>query len=330
MTDPLVFSATFPPDGTVLNDLTIAVEASSSTAIFGPNGAGKTSLLRTIAGVIPGIERDSSVAYLPQQPHLFRGTVQRNLNLGSGSAASAANLCAAMGLEDVLGSDVRHLSGGQAQRVALAQALSGSQPVVLLDEPLAPIDVVDRTAVVSAIRRATEGRALITVTHSADDVALLARDLIILDDGLVLQQGPVAQVLREPATARVAAIVGVSNVYTGKVSSQTEGVAQLAVGTGELTVASSASIGTELIITVRPESVGVFVAPPHDSTYRNLLEGSISSIRKRDSLVEIGIDASLPMVALVTPGSVASLDLREGTRVWFAIKTAAIEVEETG
>ena len=176
MSDTLTFSSLrFPKDGSVINDLSLTVGAEERTVLYGPNGGGKSTILRLIAGTVGEHSPSIGVAYLPQTPHMFRGTSRTNLLLGlSGTEQSAAlELADVLGLTDILGSDARALSGGQAQRVAIARTLASTAPVVLLDEPLAPITAADRNDVARLIRHRTRRRSLICVTHSIETVIAL-------------------------------------------------------------------------------------------------------------------------------------------------------------
>lgn len=326
MADGFRFAATFPEDGTVLDRVVLEVHATERVAIFGPNGAGKSSLLRCIAGTVPGAERNGDVAYLPQTPYMFRGTGRDNLLLGAHAEDQAMAIAERLAIVDILDTPAHDLSGGEAQRVAIARTLAGSEPVVALDEPLAPIDGADRQSVSRVIRDETEGRALICVSHSIDNAAVLAESLVVLDDGHIVQSGSIAHVLATPYDEKVARLVGVANVIQGEVAERADELASVTVGTGRISVLSPAPIGSKLVLKVPAETIAVFSSPPAGASIRSAISGVVVDLIPRGGLVEVVIEGEVAMVALVTPGALHALDIDRGSHVWFGVKAAAVEV----
>lgn len=320
----------FPEDGSVLAGIDFAVDDTAHVALFGPNGAGKSSLLRGIAGTLPGSSRRTDVAYLPQQAHLFRGTGRSNLALGDGDATTATRLAETLGMGAVLDDDVRTLSVGQRQRLALARVLASDAPIVLLDEPLAPIDTTDRRMVIATIRDHTVGRALITVTHSVTDAAALADELVVMDAGEVLQRGPVSHVLSHPSGARVASIIGVTNVLEGEVVEAGDAMATIDVEGVRIPVPAPLTIGDRALIRIGAESVVLYDARPDGGSHRTVIEGRVAAMQPVGVLVEVHIDEPVPLTALVTAGTVDSSDLAPGTTIWLGVKSAAVSVIWSG
>ncbi|MFV1972042.1 MAG: ATP-binding cassette domain-containing protein, partial [Acidimicrobiia bacterium] len=146
----------------------------------------------------------------PQTPYMFRGTVILNLELGLDSDESdhARQLAAELGVDQLLGKASDEVSVGEAQRICLARTLASKVPLVLLDEPLAPINAASRAEISGIIKARTKDRGLLWATHSLEAVRALADRLIVLDGGVVLQEGPVERVLADPASAQIAAIIG--------------------------------------------------------------------------------------------------------------------------
>ncbi len=201
---------TFPADGSVLDGLDVTIDVDESVALFGPNGGGKTSVMRLIAGTVAGSKPLARVSYLPQTPYLFRGTVESNLVLGldEAEAADARMLARDLEVAHLLSNPSGEVSGGEAQRISLARTLASKAPIVLLDEPLAPINAAGRRDVADIIRHRTADRALLWATHSVDAVRAIADRLVVIDGGVVLQEGTVADVLESPIDDRVAIILG--------------------------------------------------------------------------------------------------------------------------
>lgn len=178
-------------------------------AVAGPSGAGKSTLLEVILGLLPPTEgrvrvlgRDgggidigdldpvgwrSRVAWVPQVPYLFPGTVADNVRLGAPAASDAAvdAALAAVGLGDVprgwvLGERGRGLSSGQRRRVGIARALVRRAPVLLLDEPTAGLDETAEATVMAAVRRAADaGAAVILVAHRPGAVSGATRTVAV-------------------------------------------------------------------------------------------------------------------------------------------------------
>lgn len=211
MPDFFVFTGLrFPSDGSVLSGVDVSVGAEESVALFGPNGGGKSTVMRLIAGTIPKSHPLAPVTYLPQTPYLFRGTVHKNLTLGLNEQEMhhAEQLADELGVKTLFAKSSSEVSVGEAQRISLARTLASSAPLVLLDEPLAPIHAASRGDVADIIRSATASRALLWSTHSIDAVRAAADRLIVIDGGEILQEGPVTDVLASPVSDRVAEIVG--------------------------------------------------------------------------------------------------------------------------
>jgi len=210
--------------------LDLGVELSADRrglVVVGPNGAGKTTLLRALVGVEPpvgghirvgdetlfdarrGIDvpvEERRLGYVPQNyalfPHL---TALENVAFGLRGPAGRARaqaLLASLGVADLAHRPAPRLSGGEKQRVALARALAVEPRVLLLDEPLAALDVETRAEVrafLVAELRAID-RPFILVTHDANDVRALRAPILVLEAGHVTQRGELAAIEREPAT----------------------------------------------------------------------------------------------------------------------------------
>ncbi|WP_439574189.1 sulfate/molybdate ABC transporter ATP-binding protein [Phreatobacter sp.] len=215
-------------------DVSLACATGEMVALVGPSGSGKTTTLRAIAGLYRpagGLVRAGDAVWLDTAaginlpPHLRRaGLVFQNHALFPHMTA-LGNVMAAMGhrpkmerreealrllaLVDLHGLDGRfpaELSGGQQQRVAVARALAREPEILLLDEPFSSVDRrVKRTlhAELKALREAIAVPILL-VTHDLDEAAGLADTMAVIDRGEIIQTGPPAELLRHPASARVA------------------------------------------------------------------------------------------------------------------------------
>ena len=331
MCDSFTFSGLrFPSDGSVINDLSLTVGVDERVVLYGPNGGGKTTILRLIAGTIGDSEPNLDTAYMPQTPHMFRGTTRTNLLLGlvGDETTEALRLASVLGVDTLLDADAdadaTSLSGGQAQRVALARVLASQAPIVLLDEPLAPINATDRSDVARVIREQTEGRSLLCVTHSIETVVALGDRLMIVDGGQILQDGAPGEVLTDPDTDAVARIVGVGNVIEGTVIDADDGMATVDCGAFTLVVVSEARTGDTVRIRFGAETVVVYADLPHGGSQRNAFSGIVREVIERGRLFEVIVDAGVAVAALVTPGALDALEVTVGDTVWVAVKTASL------
>ncbi len=293
-----------------------------TTVVFGPNGAGKTTLLRSIVAEL------DVVAYQPQQPYLFRGLLGTNLGLGLTDEQSglAGQLARRFGLGDTLSKPASVASGGERARLSLARTLARPEEVVLLDEPLAAVDLAERPAIAAAIRESLLGRTGVIVTHELEQVVSLGDRLAIMIEGTVVQQGPVGDVMGQPASEAIARTVGVTNVYEGKVAArdgptvtvQTDGVQM--IGAGEI------EIGRLVRVLVPAETVTVLQPTSAGGSARNRWAGIIRDMAPVGRLVDVVIDVGVPLRAILTPGAIDELGLEVGGDVVAAVKASSVTV----
>jgi len=219
-----------------LQPIDFAARAGETVGIYGPNGAGKSTLLLALAGLLPlesgtialagqVLGRDlrplayhRRIAAVFQQPLLLRGTVAHNVELGLtlrgiGRDERPARVVPALqqfSIAHLADRSVGTLSGGEAQRTSLARALVLNPDVLFLDEPFAALDQPTRRRLVQELAGVlrTKQMATVVVTHDLMEASILCDRCIILDSGVVLQEGSPLEVVRRPQTARVAEIVG--------------------------------------------------------------------------------------------------------------------------
>ena len=254
--------------------------ASNRIAILGPSGAGKSITLRAIAGFLgpqAGTVRfngeevaavrveDRRVGYVPQGLIMFPGrTVWQQVLFAAGADPPlAAWWLRTLRLDGLHGRLPGQLSGGQRQRVALARALSFRPRLVLLDEPFSALDAPVREELRRELRRLQReaGLSTVLVTHDPEEAALLADEILVVDEGRLLQAGPRAEVFARPASPQVARLLGIPNLIRATVA---EPGVLLTGGPAGLRIAAPAGdlpAGTEVLWTVRPDHVTVLPGP---------------------------------------------------------------------
>jgi ATP-binding cassette subfamily C protein CydD len=215
------------PDGRqAVQDIDLVIRPGETLALVGASGAGKTTLINLLMGFLQpqgGLIRVGGVplqdiapeawrrqlAWLPQKPQLFPGSITDNIRLGMPSAGreaiqQAATLAQAVDFIEALpqGWDTRvgeagqGLSGGQVQRIALARAFLRDAPLVILDEPTANLDLDSEARVRAAVRTLAAGRTLILIAHRLRTVRE-ADCIVVLDDGRIVQTGTHAELLQD-------------------------------------------------------------------------------------------------------------------------------------
>lgn len=321
----------YPQDGSIVSVDALSVGANERLVVFGPNGSGKSTLLRLLAGTL-GPGNGSTAAYLPQRPYLFRGTAGHNLGLGLNESerSTAESLATEFGTADRLDADATELSGGERMRLALARTLARNVPLVLLDEPLAPLDHRDRETVAAGIAGALEGRSAVIISHDRESVAILADRLAVLIDGRVRQIGPVGDVFAAPVDDAVADVVGVANVLDGRTVERSGPLVTVRCGAIDVVALGDQEPGTPVKVIFGAETVSVHADEQPAGSPRNVYVGPIADIRPVGRLVELIVDCGAPIVALITPGSMDALGIDRGTRVHVAIKATAARAVTTG
>jgi molybdate transport system ATP-binding protein len=336
-------------------DLTLA--DGEVLAVLGPNGAGKSTLLSLIAGLlrpeegrvelgnqvitdtatgvfIPAHAR--GVAMLSQQALLFpHMSVEANVAFAprsKGKSRSAARAIAqrwlqAVDAEDLAARRPAQLSGGQAQRVAVARALAAEPQMLLLDEPMSALDVTAAPALRRLLRHILrdDHRTAVIVTHDLLDALAVADRVIVVERGGVVESGPVRTVLTSPRSAFAARIAGV-NLIPGVITEP--GILQTSWGTTVSGIGDTPP-GSAAVALFRPTAVAVHPDPPHGSP-RNVIPVTIAEMDIHGTTVRVRgadqPDGSAGPAADITAAAAADLDLAPGQNAYFVVKTQETEL----
>jgi tungstate transport system ATP-binding protein len=328
-------------------------------AVIGPNGAGKSTLLRVMGLLhVPEVgtvrmggelvrpaqmlafRRRTASAF--QEPLLADTTVGDNVALGlrfrgfsrEQSRRRAIAWLERLGIAGLAERQARTLSGGEAQRTALARALVLQPEVLLLDEPFSALDQPSREALIDDLGRVLRADRVTTVfvTHDRGEARALGDRVAVLIGGRLLQVDETSQVFRAPSSEEVARFVGVETILAGTVIDTDSTLTVVRVAGWPLEVAGSATRGEWVRLCIRPEDVTLTAGAPsvHPATSaRNHLPGRVLRVAPGGGQVRALIDCGFPLVALVTHRSADELGLREGIAVTAHFKATAAHMLRT-
>jgi molybdate transport system ATP-binding protein len=331
------------------------------TILFGASGAGKTTLLDCIAGLrapdsgnisisgqvlfdskkrihLPATHR--KVGYVFQDlalfPHL---SVESNIAYGLSHLSATertqrvAHMLEAMGISSLGHRRPAQLSGGERQRVALARALVTEPSILLLDEPLAALDLPVRMRIADDLRRSIQSLPIpaIYVTHSRDEVFMLGDDLLVLEQGRITAQGTPHEVLSAPRGETVAQLAGFENIFDAQVTSihEERGTMTCRAGSGRFESAQveletplvRAKVGESLRVGISAGDILLATSAPAGLSARNVLPGRLLSLSQRDAIIVARVDCGVEISVHLTLGARDSLALAPGRQVWVIVKT---------
>lgn len=337
------------------------------TGLFGPSGAGKTSVLESIAGLRRPLGRiafgeevwlDSEsgvfvppearrIGYVPQEGLLFPHLdVRGNLLAGvaareeppDGAPDRFKETCEMLELGSLLSRDVKDLSAGERQRVALGRAVCSGPELLLLDEPLGSLDHPLRNRILPFLRQLRDELEIpmVYVSHDPTEVLALCDELVVVEEGRLRARGKPSDLLADPLVWSLAEEDGFENVLPAIVLSSQEaegGRVSLAEGV-VLRVPGLAELpGQQVLVSLPAQQILIAVDRPVGLSARNCLPATVTSVRPAGRLVLVGVRLApgLPEVmAELVQEACDELDLRAGKDVFLVIKTTGITVLSTG
>jgi molybdate transport system ATP-binding protein len=335
-------------------DVDLAIEPGSTVALLGPNGSGKTTAVQALAGLLPidegRITLGATVFDDPQEgifippeerrvgvvfqdyllfPHL---SVLENIAFGLRSRRRHRDQALAvahawverMGLDQVESKRPGDVSGGQAQRVALGRALATDPEVLLLDEPMAALDVTTRAEMRRSLADHLAGfdGPRLLITHDPLEAFLLADLVYVVEGGRVTQSGTPEEIRLRPRTNYAADLAG-SNLITGEAK---DGVVD--VGAHVVHVADHEVAGPVLLM-IPPTAIAIHLHRPEGSP-RNSWPTRVVRVEPRGDRVRLQVSEPLPLAVEVTRDAAEALALRPGLDVWVAVKATEIGIQVDG
>lgn len=334
-------------------DVDLRLPGRGVTVLFGPSGCGKTTLLRCLAGLEPRargrlvfageVWQDGkrflpthrrALGYVFQEANLFPHlSVRRNLEYGRrrrGGTRALAPLIELLGIGHLLERNPEGLSGGERQRVAIARALAASPRLLLMDEPLAALDVARRKEILPYLERLHDELdiPMIYVTHAPEELARLADHVVLLEAGQVRASGALTEL-----AARSDLLLSFGEEAGAVVEGRVEAVehawhlARVGFAGGALWVRDDGlAPGRRVRLRVLARDVSLALAPGV-SSIQNVLSGRIETMAEDShpallvARVRVG---ETSLLARLTRRAAAELGLAAGREVWVQVKSAAL------
>jgi len=339
-------------------DVDLALPGRGVTALFGHSGSGKTTLLRVLAGLerVPGARvalgdevwqddapkvfvptHERGIGYVFQEASLFPHlSVRANLEFGRKRLKPAERrfdllaVAELLGIERLLDASPATLSGGERQRAAIARTLLASPRLLLMDEPLAALDMRRKLEILPYLERLHDELALpvVYVSHAADEVARLADHLVVLEEGRVLASGPLAATLaRLDLAANFQDDAGVM-LETTLQAHDADGLSHLAFAGGVLLVGQrDVAIGTRVRCRIHARDVSLALERPRGSSITNILPARVDAVGPSGApgqvLVRLLVGETA-LLARITERSRRELAIAPGCAVWAQVKAVAL------
>lgn len=340
-------------------DIDLELPGRGVTALFGPSGSGKSTALRCMAGLarapdgllkicgdiwqdeargvfVPTHRRALGMVF--QDASLFSHlTVQANLDYGmtrarvTAAEAGRAALCEMLDIAALAERWPDTLSGGERQRVAIARALLTRPQLLLMDEPLASLDLARRLDVLPYLERLRDELdiPIIYVSHAPEEVIRIADEAIVIDRGRVVARGAPLDVLPSASRLVEGGRFGVVNALKTRVVTVDDayGVTRLAHPAGEILIAARLT-QREARVVMRATDVALATSEPRDTSVRTILRGRIEKIDATESalaFVTLTLVGGDRLVSAITRLALDELRLTVGADVFALVKSVALD-----
>jgi tungstate transport system ATP-binding protein len=279
------------------------------------------------------------MSFIHQKPQVFNLSVYDNVACGLSWRGEEKNrisekvdrILDMVGLTGYESRNARTLSGGEAQRVALARSLVLEPEVLLLDEPTANLDPVSTANIEQLISHVVRQRStsVIMATHDMSQGQQLADRIGVLLDGKLVQTGNAAEIFRSPSNEKVAKFVGMENIIEGVVTANNEGIATVDISGNhdgiQVQAVSSYPAGKDVYACIRPEDITLAESSVQSSA-RNSFQARVIRVSSFGPLSRVEIDCGVRLVALVTRISAEELNLQVGREVYAIFKATGVHI----
>ena len=333
----------------VVKGVSFDVKRGEVFSLLGPSGCGKTTILRMIGGfeepdegkifldgseitdlppnkrkintvfqnyaLFPHMSVSDNIAFGPRTSGLDEKTVERLVD----------EMLDIIRLKDLADRMPDNISGGQKQRIAIARALINKPKLLLLDEPLAALDLKLRQYMLLELDRIHDevGTTFIYVTHDQGEAMSLSDRIAVMNNGLIEQIGTPAEIYENPKTRFVASFIGDTNFFDGKITERTDAeyVKIEMDGLGEFPAYCDKKLpaGTRATVSIRPEKFSIFAKKPNENL--NMCEGEVEDIVYQGAQTRYWVRVKNYRVNIVMQHNRCSLDFKQptwGDKVWVA------------
>ena len=318
----------------------------NTLCLMGPNGSGKTTLLKSICGLYKTngqirifgksnkeIKNRRKIAYLSQEPNLFRGSVFNNIayplrirGLNKKEIINRVRTEAEkFNIGNLLDKNVLVLSGGEARKTSIARALIYKPKLVLLDEPLNNLDFESERVLYDDLSRVFKENTSIYASHKNNEVLSLGGSIAFMDKGSIVQSGSADDVIGYPNNKKIARFLGVENIFNGKVIEWEKGLAKIIIGKNILFASSSIKSG-KIIFCLRPEDVFISKGKKENVSSRNKLKGRVEEINDMKNYVNLNINCGIKINASVANQTIKEMNIKKKDEIFIYIKATAIHL----
>ncbi|MBU1617827.1 MAG: ABC transporter ATP-binding protein [Candidatus Margulisbacteria bacterium] len=299
------------------------------TALLGPNGAGKSTYLRKLMGLDTG-RIDLSISMVFQEPLLFDLSVFENVALGlrfrrgRKIRQQVDHWLEVFGVAHLRDRRAITLSGGEAQKVALARALVVGPKTLLLDEPFSNLDLTSQIEFRQMLKSIIHEKKIRTiwVTHNKAEALIVADQLMIMINRAIAQTGRPEEVIQKPATKEVAGFLGIENIFHGRL---TDDNGQSIFKNPLVCFEAAAEQKSDAWVVVHPEDILLSLEPTKTSA-RNCLRGIVLSVEPAGLIYRTRIKAGETFVSNITRASAEEIGIAPGKELFLTFKATAVQV----
>ena len=321
-----------------ISNINMKLEKGDYFVLLGPSGAGKSVVLELIAGIL---KPKSGSIYLSEENITYKKIQDRSIGLVFQDFAifphlnveqniayplkikgwtktriktRVEELATQMDILHLLKRNTIDLSGGEKQRVALARTLALSPDLLLLDEPLASLDVQLKKDLRAQLRKLHKsGQTIIHVTHDFEEALLLADKVAIFNQGKIIQQGLKTNVFAEPESEFIANFIGIKNYF--KVSNIGNNSVEVAKKITFLCESQSSSNRTPKALMIHSGDIKLSKPNIEKESDKNVFPGIVTDIYPAYRGVELLIDIGLPLLVNISQKQLFQLDIKEGDKL---------------